>query len=253
MKITFLGTGTSQGVPFIGCECIVCQSKDQKDNRLRCSVHIEIDGKSFIIDTGPDFRQQVLRASVKHIDAILVTHSHKDHIAGMDDIRAYNHWQHGAIDVHCSPVTLEGLKREFYYIFTEEKYPGIPEVAIYTFENNPFLAAGIPIIPIRAMHLNMEVYGFRIGDFTYLTDANYLADEELEKIKGSKVFVVNALRREPHISHFSLEEAVALAEKVNAETTYFTHISHQLGLHESVEKELPPHIRLAYDGLVINL
>lgn len=253
MKITFLGTGTSQGVPFIGCTCPICTSSDPRDNRLRSAVHIQIGGESWVIDTGPDFRYQMLRAGINRLNGILFTHSHKDHIAGMDDIRAFNYWQQEAIDVYSSAETLKSLQREFYYIFSDHNYPGIPQIETHVFDNKPFLIRGIAVIPIRALHLEMEVYGFRIGDFTYLTDANFIAPEELDKIRGSKVFVLNALRRAPHISHFHLDQAIEIAREVNAGTTYLTHISHQLGLHEVLDQELPPDIRLAHDGLSLEI
>lgn len=249
MKITFLGTGTSQGVPIIACECEVCTSSDSKDKRLRCSILIELDNYNIIIDTGPDFRYQMLRANVQRLDAILYTHSHKDHIAGMDDIRAFNHKQQSAIDIYATPFTIQSLQREFDYVFSDFKYPGIPEVNIHHIENQPFEVANSLIIPIRTLHYKMEVFGFRIGDFTYITDANYIAPEELEKVKGSKYLVLNALRHEPHISHFTLEQAIEIAEYIGAESTYFTHISHQLGLHDEINAALPKGMQLAYDGL----
>ncbi len=253
MNITFLGTGTSQGVPFIGCDCPVCTATDTRNVRLRTAVHIQVGHQSIVIDTGPDFRTQMLQQNIEHLDAILYTHSHKDHIAGMDDIRAYNYWQKKAIDIYCTKETLEQLKREFYYVFSETKYPGIPEVDIHLIHKKPFKIQGIEVIPILTRHYKMEVLGFRIGDFSYITDANHIEDEELEKVKGSQVLVLNALRKEPHISHFHLDKAIEIAQYINAPKTYFTHISHQLGLHEEVEASLPSGIFLAYDGLKLAL
>lgn len=254
MKITFLGTGTSQGVPVIGCDCNVCTSTDKRDKRLRSSIWVETPEASIVIDSGPDFRCQMLRANVRRLDALLFTHGHKDHIAGMDDVRAYNFFQQKAMDVYATEETQTSLRREFSYIFTEHDYPGIPQVKLHTIRpDRPFAINGLEIVPIRVLHYRLEVLGFRIGDFTYITDANFIAPEELSKAKGSKVFVLNALRREPHISHFTLNEAVAVAREVGAEQTYFTHISHQLGLHEELNEELPAGIQLAYDQLSFDL
>lgn len=253
MRVTFLGTGTSQGVPLIGCECNVCSSLNPKDKRLRSSVMIEIDNKNFVIDTGPDFRQQMLREDVKKMNAVIFTHEHKDHIAGFDDIRAFNFIMKRNIDVYVSANVEKAIRREFPYIFSEYKYPGIPEINLHPITNDPFYVEGIRIIPIEVMHYKLPVLGFRIGDFTYITDANYISEEEKEKIKGSKIIVINALRREKHVSHYTLDEAIALVEELNPEKVYLTHISHQLGMHDKVMQELPPFIDLAYDGLNIEM
>ena len=253
MKITFLGTGTSQGVPIIACKCEVCLSADEKDKRLRTSIMIEEKGKRFVIDTGPDFRQQMLREKVDSLEAIIFTHEHKDHLAGIDDVRAFNYIQKRKMDVYASVRVQEAIIREIPYAFTEEKYPGVPEIILHKIENKNFSIEGVEFIPIEVMHHKLAVFGFRINDFTYITDANFISEKEKKKISGSKVLVLNALRRETHISHFTLDEAIALAKELKAETTYFTHISHQLGLHDQVSKELPPHIKLAYDGLKIDL
>lgn len=253
MKITFLGTGTSQGVPFIGCDCEVCTSKDKKDNRLRTSVWIEMPEASIVIDSGPDFRYQMLRANVRRLDAIIFTHGHKDHVAGMDDMRPYNYHGNKATEVYASEATQTTLKREFQYVFADKSYPGIPQINLHTIHNEPFYINGIKIIPIRVLHYQLEVFGFRIGDFTYITDANYIAPEELEKAKGSKVFVLNALRHQEHVSHYNLNEAQEVAREVGAKDSYFTHISHQLGLHEVINRQLPENMHLAYDGLVLEL
>lgn len=253
MQITFLGTGTSQGVPIIACNCEICQSDDTRDKRLRSSILIEEKGKTFVIDTGPDFRQQMLRENVKKMDAIIFTHEHKDHTAGFDDIRAFNYVSKKKMEVYGSANVQEAIKREFAYIFSSFKYPGIPEINLHLLENKLTTIDGVDFLPIEVMHYKLPVFGFRINDFTYITDANYISDTEKEKIKGSKVIVLNALRRETHISHFTLEQAIELVQELKPEKAYFTHISHQLGLHADVAKELPSNIELAYDGLKIQL
>jgi phosphoribosyl 1,2-cyclic phosphate phosphodiesterase len=250
LKITFLGTGTSQGVPVIACGCRVCTSDNPVNKRLRSSILIsDTPAGNIVVDTTPDFRYQMLRAGVKQLEAVLVTHSHKDHIAGMDDIRAFNYFQQKAIDIYATEFTQEVIIREFSYAFTAHKYPGIPEMNLLTIDKKPFEVNGLKVIPIEVMHHQMPVLGFRFGDFTYITDANFIAEEEKEKIKGSKVLVLNALRKEKHISHFSLEEAIALGQELGIPQVYLTHISHQLGLHEEVTLELPAGVALAYDGL----
>ena len=253
MNVTFLGTGTSQGVPLIGCKCKVCMSGDFRDNRLRTSILIEADGSTFVIDTGPDFRQQMLRQKVDKLDAVIFTHEHKDHTAGFDDIRAYNYILKKKIDVYASSRVQENLKREFSYIFADEKYPGIPEIVLHTIENTPFTVNKTEFIPIQAYHFKLPVFGFRIKDFTYITDANFIPDEELEKVKGTKVLVLNALRKEEHVSHFTLDQAVELMNRIQPEKGYFIHISHQLGLHKDISKELPSNIELSFDGLKITI
>lgn len=253
MTITFLGTGTSQGVPVIACECNVCLSSDHKDKRLRSSVLIEVEGEKLVIDTGPDFRYQMLREDVRHLSAVLFTHEHKDHVAGLDDIRAFNFKQQAAIPVYASRQVLDALKKEFNYVFSDQRYPGIPQIHIHEIQNEKFtILDKIEILPVRVMHFRLPVMGFRIGDFTYITDAKTVEPHEIEKIRGTKVLVVNALQREKHISHFTLEEAIAFAELIGAESSYFTHISHRLGTHEHVAQELPAGIHLAYDGLKID-
>jgi phosphoribosyl 1,2-cyclic phosphate phosphodiesterase len=253
VTITFLGTGTSQGVPVIACDCEVCTSADRRDKRLRSSVMVEAGGKVIVIDSGPDFRYQMLRACVKRLDAIVFTHEHKDHVAGMDDIRAFNYRQQSAIDVYATERVQTALKREFAYIFHEFKYPGVPQVELHTIDTEPFDIGNVHITPIEVLHYKLPVLGFRIGDFTYITDAKTIAETEVEKIKGSKVLVINALQKDKHISHFTLDEAVAFAQQIGAEQTYFTHISHRLGKHEDVSAILPPGIHLAYDGLKIEM
>ena len=253
MKITFLGTGTSQGIPFIGCPCPVCTSPNKKDNRLRSSIWIQTPEVSLVIDSGPDFRYQMLRAKAYKLDAIVFTHGHKDHVAGLDDIRPYNFFEQKPVAVYATEETQASLKREFAYIFADLTYPGIPQIDMNTINaKDPFTINGLTIIPIRVLHYKLEVLGFRIGDFTYITDANYIAPEEMEKIYGSKALVLNALRHEPHISHYTLAEAIEVAKSLKVGDTYFTHISHQLGLHDVVDSDLPEGMHLAYDGLELN-
>jgi len=253
LKITFLGTGTSQGIPVIGCGCAVCQSTDTRNNRLRVSVLIETDDKTIVMDSGPDFRYQMLRAGVKDLDAIIYTHEHKDHVAGLDDIRPYNYLLHKVIDIYATVRVQDALRREFSYIFEDTKYFGLPQIKLHTVDDQPFLIGETSIIPIEVMHHKLPVLGYRFGDFTYITDAKTISDESLEKIKGSKILVINALQKENHISHFTFDEAIDFANKAGAETTYFTHMSHNLGLHADIEKELPSHIKLAYDGLSFSI
>ncbi len=253
MKITFLGTGTSQGVPLIACKCEVCTSTNVKDKRLRSSVMVETSTTTIVIDTGPDFRQQMLREQVEQLDAVVFTHEHKDHIAGLDDVRAFNFINGKHIEVYATSRVQAAIKREFAYIFAEDKYPGIPLINLHEINVAPFKINHIEFIPIEVMHYKMPVLGFRIADFTYITDAKSISEKEKEKIKGSKVLVLNALRREEHISHFTFQEAIDLAKELDVEQAYFTHISHQLGLHEQVSEELPSNIFLAYDGLKLIL
>jgi len=253
LEITFLGTGTSQGVPVITCTCKVCQSQNAKDKRLRSSVLVETGKNIFVIDAGPDFRQQMLRENVKRLDAVLITHGHKDHIGGLDDVRAFNYFQKGPVDVYAQKNVHDILRSDFFYAFEDDKYPGVPEIELHTIDNNSFTIKGDLITPIEVMHYHLPVFGFRIKDFTYITDANYISEVELEKIKGSKVIVLNALRKKKHISHFTLDEAIKILQQLQPEQAFITHISHQLGLHEEIEKEIPSFIKLAYDGLKIEI
>ena len=252
MKITFLGTGTSQGVPVIACDCLVCQSKDTRDKRLRSSILIQTETTSVVIDTGPDFRQQMLREKVYRLDAVVFTHEHKDHVAGMDDVRAFNYKQKKDMDVYATNRVQEALIREFPYVFSDYKYPGVPQVQLHTIDaDNTFRIGDITLQPIEVMHYKLPVLGFRINDFVYITDANSISNQEKEKIKGCKVLVINALRKEKHISHFTLEEALSLAQELGAAQSYLTHISHLMGSHQSVLEELPKGVEIAYDGLQV--
>ncbi len=254
MRITFLGTGTSQGVPVIGCECAVCTSTDPRDNRLRCSVLIEHDGKSIVIDSGPDFRQQMLRVKVKKLDAVVFTHEHKDHLAGLDEVRAFNFLNKGkAFPIYATEHVQRAIRREYAYIFETPSYPGIPKLDIHTIDEKPFSAEGIDLIPVKVFHHLLPVLGFRVGGFVYITDANRIDEDERKKIRGADVIVLNALRREAHISHFTLQEAIDLIADLKPKMAYLTHLSHQMGKHEDVNAELPPNIRISYDGLMLEL
>ena len=252
LTITFLGTGTSGGVPMIACDCFVCSSKDSHDKRLRSSILVQSANTTLVVDTTPDFRTQMLNARVKKLDAVLFTHPHKDHIAGLDDIKAFNYFQNKDMDVYANELTQRALKREFAYIFDEQKYPGIPSINLHLIDETPFAIGDIPVIPILVYHLKMPVLGFRFGNFTYITDANRIDKGELAKIIGSDILVLNALRKKKHISHFTLDEAIELSQQLNIPQAYFTHISHQLGLHNEINRELPPGIQLAFDGLKIS-
>jgi phosphoribosyl 1,2-cyclic phosphate phosphodiesterase len=253
LKISFLGTGTSSGVPMIACDCEVCTSSNPKDKRLRSSILIQSEKTSLVVDAGPDFRYQMLRKKIKKLDAILFTHPHKDHVAGLDDVRAFNYFMQKPMQVYANEITQEVIIREFPYAFTDTKYPGLPEITLNTIDSEPFMVGDLLVTPIMVWHLKMQVFGFRFGNFTYITDANRIEPAEQEKIKGSKILVLNALRKEKHISHFNLEEALALAQTLNIPATYIIHLSHQMGKHETVNAGLPAGIQLSYDGLELSL
>ena len=249
MKVKILGTGTSQGVPVIACNCPVCQSTDPNDTRLRTAALVEVDGVTIVIDAGPDFRQQMLREKVKDIDAILITHEHRDHIAGLDDVRAFNFMNQKPVDIYAEDRVQEAIKSDFAYSFGDKKYPGSPQINLHDLTTEPFEIKGVKIIPIRAFHYKLPVFGFRIGDFSYLTDLNYISEEEKKKLHGTKYLVIDALRKQKHISHYSLSEALEIIKELSPKRAYLTHISHQMGLHHDVNEELPHGISLAYDGL----
>ena len=254
MKITILGSGTSQGVPVIACECDVCASTDPLDKRLRASILISDKDQNFVIDTGPDFRQQMLRAHVKSLRAIIYTHEHKDHVAGMDDVRAFNYCERRDMEIFCTERVENALKKEFHYVFSNDNYPGIPTVHLNRIENKSFqLPDGPMITPIEVMHYKMPVFGYRINDFTYITDAKTISSIEIEKVKGTKILIINALHRSEHISHFNLEEALAFIAIIQPEKAYLTHISHLFGKHREIEESLPKNVFVAYDGLEIEV
>jgi phosphoribosyl 1,2-cyclic phosphate phosphodiesterase len=253
VRITFLGTGTSQGVPVIGCHCAVCTSLDFRDKRLRASVHIQHGDASINIDAGPDFRQQMLRERIEVLDAMLITHEHKDHIAGLDDVRSFNFRQSADMPIYSLPRVNERLLIEYAYAFADIKYPGVPQFALNDIENEAFFVKDVRIQPIGIMHYKLPILGFRIGDFTYITDAKQVSPEQRDLIRGSKVVVVNALQIEDHISHFTLAEALDFLADVGGERNYLTHASHKLGKHKVVEAGLPPNVHVAYDGLAIDV
>lgn len=253
MKLTFLGTGTSQGVPVIACPCDVCSSPDYRDKRLRSSFLVEIDGLTIVIDAGPDFRQQMLGACVTNLSAILLTHEHYDHLAGLDDIRAFNWVQKKPTDIYAEERVNQSVREVFSYVFASKKYPGIPQMILHPIDEEPFMIGHVHVVPIRGLHYRLPVLGFRIGKMAYLTDFNSLPNTELEKLKDLDVLIINALRREPHVSHFTLDEALSVISEVKPVHAYLTHISHQMGRYSDVEKLLPDNVFLAYDGLSLVL
>lgn len=254
MRIRFLGTGTSQGVPVIACDCIVCQSADKKDKRLRSSILIKLEDFNIVVDTGPDFRYQMLRDNVKHLDAILMTHSHKDHIAGLDDVRAFNYQQQKSLTIYANAPTLESIQREFYYAFSANKYPGVPQLELQEITSgNAFDLANQEIVPIEVMHYKMPVLGFRLGKFAYVTDAKTVSAESRKLLEGVEILVVNALQETAHISHFTLEEALAFIKDINPKEAYLTHISHRFGTHDYITSLLPSNVHVAFDQLSIEV
>jgi phosphoribosyl 1,2-cyclic phosphate phosphodiesterase len=252
LKITLLGTGTSLGVPIIGCNCKVCTSSDPKDNRLRASALIETENQRFVIDAGPDFRQQMLRNAVDTIDAILLTHEHKDHVSGLDDIRAFNFLNKKPVDIYSEKRVQDSIRKDFAYVFSAIQYPGIPQMNLHTIGTDRFMIDNTEIIPIRALHYKLSILGFRIADFTYISDASYIAPEELDKVRGSRIMVINALRWEPHMSHYCIPETIRVIEEIRPEKAYLTHLSHQAGLHNEIIDRLPEGIEPGYDGLMIS-
>jgi phosphoribosyl 1,2-cyclic phosphate phosphodiesterase len=253
MQVTFLGTGTSGGVPLIGCQCRVCKSTDPRDKRLRTSILLSKNDLTISVDCGPDFRQQMLREDVRHLDGIIMTHAHKDHTGGLDDIRSFNFINRKAVDIYCDYPTELGIKEQYSYAFTDTEYPYLPKMNFIRISDAKFQIADLKVLPINVMHANMPVKGFRFGDFTYITDAKTIAREEREKIRGTKVLVINALRESEHYSHLSISQAMEVVEDIKPEMTYFTHMSHQFGLHAEEEKKLPANVRVAYDGLKVDM
>ena len=249
LDITILGSGTSTGVPLIGCDCEVCTSTNPKNKRLRTSIKISSATTTVVIDTTPDFRYQMLRTNTTQIDAVVFTHPHRDHYAGLDDIRPFNYFSQKSMAIYANELTQVAIKRDYYYAFEKDKDAGLPEMILHTIDKDPFTIGDIPFTPIQVMHREMPVLGFRMGDFTYITDANFIPEMEMEKIKGSKVLILNALRKQTHPTHYNLEQALAVVANLDIPTVYFTHFSHQIGLHDEVEAFLPKGIHLAYDGL----
>ncbi|MDR4987325.1 MAG: MBL fold metallo-hydrolase [Bacteroidales bacterium] len=253
ISMTFLGTGTSTGIPVVACDCKVCTSEDVRDRRLRTSVMLEINGQHFVIDCGPDFRYQMIREKVEDITAILFTHGHRDHIAGLDDVRAFNYVLNKTVDIYATQGVVDSINKEFPYILKEKRFFGAPQLHFHLIDNQKFTIDGVEFLPIEVMHHKMPVLGFRVQDVTYITDASHISDEEMNKIRGSKVLVINALRKSPHISHFSLDEALQVVKATNPEKAYITHLSHFMGLHEAVQQSLPENVFIAYDGLKVTI
>lgn len=253
MKLTFLGTGTSQGVPVVACQCPVCLSKNPKDKRLRSSVMIEADGQCLVIDAGPDFRQQMLAHGVRHLNGIILTHEHVDHIFGLDDIRAFNWVQKQATDIYAEERVQIAIRRIFDYVFSSYKYPGIPQMHLHLIENKPFKIGNVEILPVRGFHYKLPVFGFRFDKLAYVTDVNRFEGPELDKLRGLDVLVLNALRKEDHISHFSLPQALNVIAELKPKKAFLTHLSHQMGFHDEVQAELPENVFLAWDGLTVEV
>lgn len=248
----FLGTGTSQGIPVIGCNCAVCISKNPRDQRLRTAFYLNVDGVNFVIDTGPDFRQQMLANKITKLDAVLVTHEHKDHLAGLDDIRPFNFMNFTAMPIFAEHRVADVIRKEFSYVFVEHKYPGVPMMDLHEITNEPFDFKGITIQPLRVLHMELPIYGFRIGQFAYITDASNIPEETMKLLEGVEVLVINTLRYKPHYSHFCVSQSLEIVEKLKPKQAYFTHMSHDIGLYDEVYKTFPENVHLGYDGLQID-
>jgi len=252
-KVLFLGTGTSQGVPVIGCSCVVCGSNNSKDRRFRSSVLVTINSINILIDIGPDFRSQMLDSNISSIDHILITHQHRDHTAGIDDLRPIYYLNKRPINLYAENHVIQALKQDFQYIFNSYDYPGKPKINLRKIDNLPFLLSDFEIIPIRVMHHKLPIFGYRIGDLSYITDANYISSQEMKKLIGTKILIINSLQKEPHISHYNLQQSLELIEELNPDKAYLTHVSHNMGTYKSIQKELPENVFLAYDMLEIEI
>ena len=253
MRVRLLGTGTSQGIPIIGCTCPVCTSTDERDHRLRTSALVEVDGLNILIDAGPDLRQQLLRCGVTRLDALLMTHEHKDHTGGIDDVRPINFLMKQPLNIYGQPRVMKAIRNDYSYAFATEQYPGVPQLVLNPIQPEPFEVKGVEVIPVKVRHMTLPIFGYRIRNFAYITDASFISETEKKKLKGVKVLVINALRREQHYSHFNLEQALAVIDEVKPERAYLTHVSHRLGKYVEVSAELPENVFLGIDNQLIEV